>query len=97
MDKKSDSPDARKKTTTLAPKRCPQCGETMRPGRTTLHFERDGFYADVENVPAMMCSRCGTRSIQGAAALRISDAVEHLFEAGKELDSTGISFHKLAV
>ncbi len=68
----------------------------MRRGRTTLHFERDGFYADVENVTAMLYRRCGTRSIPGPTALRISDAVERLFRAGKDLDMSGISFHKLA-
>ena len=68
----------------------------MKSGRTTLHFERGGFYADVENVRALLCSRCGTRSVPGPTALKISNAVEGLFRAGKELDSTGISFHKVA-
>ncbi len=68
----------------------------MKRGRTTLHFERGGFYADVENVTAMICGRCGTRSIPGPAALKISATVEQLFRAGKDLDSTGISFHKIA-
>src|SRR3989442_9127270 len=77
-------------------KPCPECGTAMKPGRTTLHFERDGFYADVENVTAMLCGRCGARSIPGPIALKISDAVERLFKAGKGLDSTGISFHKIA-
>ena len=67
----------------------------MRPGRTTLHFERGGLSADVENVKALLCSRCGTRSIPGPTALKVSNAVEGLFQAGKELDSTGISFHKI--
>ncbi|OQW35536.1 MAG: hypothetical protein A4E20_00660 [Nitrospira sp. SG-bin2] len=68
----------------------------MRRGRTTLHFERGGFYADVDNVNAMLCSRCGTRSVPGKTALKISEMVERLFSAGKDLDMTGISFHKLA-
>lgn len=80
----------------IALKACPECRAPMRWGRTTLHFERAGFYADVENVAAMLCSRCGTRRIPGEAALRISTAVERLFQAGKDLDSTGISFHKVA-
>ena len=32
----------------------------------------------------------------GRTALKISDTVERLFRAGKDLDMTGISFHKLA-
>ena len=92
MDKRPSS----KKTKAIARKACPQCGTAMRQGRTTLHFERGGFYADVENVSAMLCGHCGTRSVPGMAALKISDAVEKLFRAGKDLDMTGISFHKLA-
>jgi hypothetical protein len=55
-----------------------------------------GFNADVENVNAMPCGRRGTRSVPGKTALKISDAVERLFRAGKDLDMTGIFFHKLA-
>lgn len=43
-----------------------------------------------------LCSRCGTRSVPGKMALKISETVERLFSAGKDLDMTGISFHKLA-
>lgn len=71
----------------------------MKPCRTTLHFERGGFYADadVENDgTAMLCGRCGARSIPGPTALKISRAIERLFESGKDLDSTDISFHKVA-
>jgi len=89
-----DSHSARVKVTVS--KACPECGAAMRQGRTTLHFERGGSYADVENVNAMLCERCGARSVPGKTALKISDAVERLFRAGKDLDMTGISFHKLA-
>ena len=44
----------------------------------------------------MLCGPCGTKSIPGKAALKISDAVEQLFRAGKNLDMTDIFFHKLA-
>jgi YgiT-type zinc finger domain-containing protein len=92
MDKRPSSEKAKK----IGRKACPDCGTAMRRGRTTLHFERGGFYADVENVSAMLCGRCGARSVPGMTALKISDAIEKLFRAGKDLDMTGISFHKLA-
>ena len=98
MDKKPSS----KKTKAVGRKACPECGTAMRQGRTTLHFERGGFYADVENVNAMLCGRCGTRSVPGKTALKISDAemdrrkTAWQRRAGKDLDMTGISFHKLA-
>ncbi len=80
----------------MRPRTCQECDAPMKQGRTTLHFERGGFYADVENVTAMICRRCGTRSIPGPTALKISHMVEQLFTAGKDLDSTGVSFHKVA-
>ena len=92
MDTRSSS----KKKKAVALKPCPECRKPMRAGRTTLHFEREGFYADVENVGAMICGHCGTRSIPGPAALKISQTVEKLFQSGKDLDTTGISFHKAA-
>lgn len=36
-------------------KPCPQCKTIMELKNTTLHFEREGFYADVENVMAFIC------------------------------------------
>jgi len=44
----------------------------------------------------MLCSRCETRSVLGKTALTISETVERLFSAEKDLDITGSSFHKLA-
>jgi YgiT-type zinc finger domain-containing protein len=67
----------------------------MKAGRTTLRFERGGFYAEVENVTAMLCDRCGTRSVPGPTATKVSNAVERLFKVGKDLDSTGVSFLKV--
>jgi len=52
--------------------------------------------ADVESVNAMLCGRRGTRSVPSKMVLKISDAVERLFRAGKDLDMTGIPWHKLA-
>lgn len=92
LDEKPNS----KKPKAISSKACPECGTDMRRGRTTLHFERGGFYADVENVNAMLCSRCGPRSVPGKTALKISDAVEQLFRARKDPNMTGISVHKLA-
>ena len=50
-------------------KPCPQCKTIMELRNTTLHFEREGFYADVENVAAYICPQCGTRSIPGTTAV----------------------------
>ena len=65
----------------LTVRKYPECRMAMEPGRTTLRVERSGFYADVENVKTLICSRCGTRSIPGPTALKVSNAVEGLFRA----------------
>jgi len=92
MDKKTGS---QKRKAIRQRKSCPECGAPMKPGRTTLHFERGGFYAEVKNVTAMLCGHCGTKSIPGPTATKISDAVKRLFKVGKDLNSTGISFLKV--
>ena len=76
----------------------------MERKSTTLHFEREGFYADVENVSAYICPRCGARSIPGPTAMKIEKTVNDLFKHAKAVEPpsdqapafTGISFHKVA-
>ncbi|HLG31353.1 MAG TPA: hypothetical protein VI387_14175 [Candidatus Brocadiales bacterium] len=83
-------------------KPCPECRAIMRHGRTTLHFERSGFYADVEDVEACICPKCGTRSIAGNVAKDIGNTMELLFQSvkktmilKKKTPFAGISFHKV--
>lgn len=85
-------------------KPCPQCKTIMELKNTTVHFEREGFYADVENVSAYICPQCGTRSIPGPTAIKIDKTVDELFKQVKAAEPssdelpafTGISFHKVA-
>ncbi len=60
---------------------CPECGAPMQLRYITLHFERDGFSADVNDVPARVCSRCGVEIIAGATAEEVGRLIDHLFEA----------------
>ena len=86
-----------------ANKPCYTCSGLMEAKRTTLHFERGGFYADVENVLAYICPHCGTRSISGPTAQRISQLVDDLFRSASEsviaekpVPFTGVSMHRMA-
>lgn len=86
-------------------KPCPECHTIMELKKTTLHFEREGFYADVESVSAYICPKCGTRDVPGRLAVNISNTVESLFRSAKEAEEyadkelspafSGISFHKI--
>ena len=79
-------------------RKCPECCGTMTLGRTTLHFERGSFYADVENVSAYLCGRCGSRSLPGPVAAQVSATVNSLFKSVQNRKGTspfsGISFHE---
>ena len=59
---------------------CPH-GHTMTLQKITLHFERDGFSADVHDVTAYVCPHCGSRLIPGLIAEQVSETVESLFKA----------------
>lgn len=81
-------------------RKCPECQGPMALGRTTLHFERGAFYADVENVSAYLCSHCGSRSIPGPIAAQVSATVNSLFKSVRRVEGpspfSGISFHEAA-
>ncbi len=76
----------------------------MELKKTTLHFEREEFYADVEDVSAYICPKCGTKSIPGKLAESIGNTVENLFKSARDAEETvekdlspsfsGISFHR---
>ena len=98
-------PNQKKSKVMKTNKPCPECKTIMDLKKTTLHFEREGFYADVENVSAYICPKCGTRSIPEKLATGIGKTVETLFKSVRETDLSaekelspafsGISFHKV--
>jgi YgiT-type zinc finger domain-containing protein len=102
MDKLSNQKEVKMKKD----KPCPECHAIMEFKKTTLHFEREGFYADVENVSAYICPKCGTRTIPGNLAINIGNTIETLFKSAKESEVSledelvpafsGISFHKVS-
>ncbi|OIO74383.1 MAG: hypothetical protein AUJ85_05855 [Elusimicrobia bacterium CG1_02_37_114] len=77
-------------------KKCPECKTKMFAGKTSIHFQRNNFYADVENVEAFICPNCGTRSIPGNVAKEVSKTVENLFNTTtKKPVFSGLCFHKV--
>jgi len=53
--------------------------------KITLHFERNGFSADVHDVTAYVCPRCGARLIPGPIAEQVSETVQALFRAASRV------------
>jgi hypothetical protein len=71
--------------------------------KITLHFERDGFSADVHGVAAYVCPECNVRLVPGVVAEQVSAAVEALFKtatspvpAGFPLPFSDLVFQQLA-
>ncbi len=67
----------------------------MRLKKISLHFERDGFAADVSDVPAYICPKDGTRLIPGEIAERVSEFVEFLFKQARESPKKTVPFSSL--
>jgi len=77
---------------------CPECKTPMELRNITLHFERNGFSADVNDVPAYICSVCGTEVIAGPTAEDVGHLVDHLFETAsarpERLPFSSLSFQR---
>lgn len=64
----------------------------MRLQKISLHFERNGFAADVADVPAYVCPKDGTRLIPGEVAERVSEFVELLFKQTQGSSNQAVPF-----
>ena len=64
----------------------------MKLQKISLHFERNGFSADVADVPAYVCPKDGTRLIPGEIAERVSEFVEMLFERAQAAPRQSVPF-----
>lgn len=78
--------------------RCPLCGGAKKPGTTTFTADLGFGVVLIRNVPATVCSQCGTDWIADDVAVRIEEVVDdaqkkHLqLIAGLPLDHDGASF-----
>lgn len=64
----------------------------MKLQKISLHFERNGFSADVADVPAYVCPKDGTRLIPGEVAESVSEFVESLFKQTQGTSKQAIPF-----
>jgi len=66
---------------------CPN-DHTMTLTKITLHFERNGFAADVNDVTAYVCPVCDARLVPGFIAEQVSQTVEALFKTVSSTESS---------
>lgn len=68
--------------------KCILCKQAeIRPDRTTVTLERDGFRLVVSNVPALVCPNCGESYADEATAVRLLAAAEKLTDSGTLADA----------
>jgi len=54
---------------------CEYCSGTITEKRVTLHRKRRGQYVLVENVPAGVCTQCGTRYYSANVLKTIEESI----------------------
>lgn len=58
---------------------CPECKGKMNPKKTNLHLVKNGETIIVENVPAVICEKCGEEWLRG----NIAEQIDKLLEKSK--------------
>ncbi len=57
------------------PGKCPLCGGTKTPGKTTFTVDLGFGVVVVRDVPATVCSQCGADWIEDAVAAKLKEIV----------------------
>ena len=58
-----------------SPNRCPLCGGSKKAGRTTFTVDLGFGVVVVRDVPASVCSQCGTDWIEDSIASKLEEIV----------------------
>lgn len=64
---------------------CEYCGGTIVEKRVTLHRKVRGQYVLIENVPAGVCTQCGTRNYAANVLKTIEESVRGRRQAEREV------------
>lgn len=69
---------------------CPACGTGMlRPGKTSVTFERDGQAVVISGVPADICDRCDEWVIDAQVLEQVEARADRAFAAGAGAPTIG--------
>jgi len=60
-------------------KTCSKCRSAMTSGITDVNFNRNGLHVQIKNVPALLCSNCDNKTMDGKVALYIDHIVQAIF------------------
>ena len=78
----------------LAPDMCPMCGGTKKDGMTTFTADLGFGVVVIRNVPATVCSQCGTDWLSNDITAQIEDMVQEAKKKRHQVEVT--SFEKRA-
>ena len=75
---------------------CEYCGKQIVEKKVTLHRKVKGKYIFIENVPAGICSNCGTRYYSGSVLKTIEQRIKGSPKAKQEVLVPVYSFANLS-
>lgn len=64
---------------------CEYCGGTIVEKRVTLHRKVKGHYVLIENVPAGVCTECGTRYFAANVLKTVEESVRGRRQVDREI------------
>jgi len=73
------------------PNRCPLCGGSKKPGRTTFTVDLGFGVVVVREVPASVCSQCGADWIDDSVALKLEEIVNDARQKHRIVEVTTLS------
>ena len=62
-------------------KTCSNCRSKMILGTSDISFNRNGLHIVVKNAPAMLCTKCDHKTLEGNVALYLDQVVQAIFAA----------------
>lgn len=78
-------------TTNRPPEKCPLCGSSKMPGRTTFTVDLGFGVVVVRDVPATVCSQCGADWIEDSIVARLEEIVDDARKKHHMVDITTLS------
>lgn len=66
-------------------KTCSKCRSNMIAGVAEINFSRNGLNVRLRNVPAMVCTNCDHKTLEGKLARHVDGIVQAIFAGEQSL------------
>ncbi|MCC6543042.1 MAG: type II toxin-antitoxin system MqsA family antitoxin [Nitrospirae bacterium] len=78
-------------TTKSVPNKCPLCGSTKKPGKTTFTVDLGFGVVVVRDVPATVCAQCGADWIEDSIVAKLEEIVNEARQRHLMVEITTLS------